>query len=53
MVCLHLLLKEMGKPVSPWGTKVIEMHTVVHVPPSKGSEADTEVQNAGKRSQSS
>lgn len=53
MVCLHLLVKEMGKPVSPWGTEVIEMHAVVHVPPSKGSEGAIEIQNARKRSQSS
>lgn len=38
----------MGKPLSPWGTEVIEMRTVVHVPPSKGAEVDTEEENARK-----
>lgn len=39
----------MGEPLSPWGTEVVEMH----VPPSKGAEADTGEQNTGKLSQNS
>lgn len=47
------IVKEMGKPVSPWGTEVIEMHTVMRVLPAKGTEADAEEQNIRQQSQSS